>query len=53
MPKGQPTRYRAGIDFGLTADADGVNGFAKKNKKGHRSTLVSGQPLGHDAARVE
>ena len=33
MPKGQPTRYRAGIDFGLTADADGVNGFAKKNKK--------------------
>ena len=33
MPKGQPTRYRAGIDFGLTADADGVNGFATKNKK--------------------
>jgi hypothetical protein len=33
MPKGQPTRYRAGIDFGLTADADGVNAFAKKNKK--------------------
>ncbi len=33
MPKGQPTRYRAGIDFGLTADAEGVNGFAKKNKK--------------------
>jgi hypothetical protein len=33
MPKGQPTRYRAGIDFGLTADADGVDGFAKKNKK--------------------
>jgi archaeosine-15-forming tRNA-guanine transglycosylase len=33
MPKGQPTRYRAGIDWGLTADADGVNGFAKKNKK--------------------
>ena len=33
MPKGQPTRYRAGIDWGLTADAEGVNGFAKKNKK--------------------
>lgn len=33
MPKGQPTRYRAGIDFGLTADAEGVNGFAKRNKK--------------------
>ena len=33
MPKGQPTRYRAGIDFGLTADADGVNGFAKRNTK--------------------
>lgn len=33
MPKGQPTRYRAGIDFGLTADAEGVKGFAKKNKK--------------------
>ena len=33
MPKGQPTRYRAGIDFGLTADAEGVNGFAKKNRK--------------------
>ena len=33
MPKGQPTRYRAGIDFGLTADADGVNGFAKRNQK--------------------
>ena len=33
MPKGQPTRYRAGIDFGLTADAEGVNGFAKRNRK--------------------
>ena len=33
MPKGQPTRYRAGIDWGLTADAEGVNGFATKNKK--------------------
>ena len=33
MPKGMPTRYRAGIDFGTSADADGLNGFAKKNKK--------------------
>ena len=32
MPKGMPTRYRAGIDFG-TADVDGVAGFAKKNKR--------------------
>jgi hypothetical protein len=34
MPKGMPTRYRAGIDFGLTADKAGVDGFAQKNKKG-------------------
>ncbi|OFW36430.1 MAG: hypothetical protein A3J29_12780 [Acidobacteria bacterium RIFCSPLOWO2_12_FULL_67_14b] len=33
MPKGMPTRYRAGIDFGLTADADGVHNFAQKHKK--------------------
>ena len=33
MPKGMPTRYRAGIDFGTNADVDGVSGFAKKNKK--------------------
>ena len=33
MPKGMPTRYRAGIDFGTTADVDGVASFAKKNKK--------------------
>lgn len=33
MPKGMPTRYRAGIDFGATADAPGVDSFAKKNKK--------------------
>jgi hypothetical protein len=33
MPKGMPTRYRAGIDFGATADVDGVSGFAKKHKK--------------------
>lgn len=34
MPKGLPTRYRAGIDFGLTADIDALNGFAKKHKRG-------------------
>jgi hypothetical protein len=34
MPKGHATRYRAGVDFGLTADAAGLNSFAKKNKKG-------------------
>jgi hypothetical protein len=33
MPKGMPTRYRAGIDFGTTADVDGVSGFAKKHRK--------------------
>ena len=33
MPKGMPTRYRAGIDFGTTADVDALGGFAKKNKK--------------------
>ena len=33
MPKGMPTRYRAGIDFGGNADAPGIDGFAKKNKK--------------------
>lgn len=33
MPKGMPTRYRAGIDFGTTADVDGVGTFAQKNKK--------------------
>ena len=33
MPKGMPTRYRAGIDFGATADAGSVDTFAKKNKK--------------------
>ena len=33
MPKGMPTRYRAGIDFGGNADVDGVSGFAKKHKK--------------------
>lgn len=33
MPKGQPTRYRAGIDFGTTADAPAIESFAAKNKK--------------------
>ena len=33
MPKGQPTRYRAGIDFGNTSHAEGINKFAQKNKK--------------------
>ena len=33
MPKGMPTRYRAGIDWGVTPEADNVDGFAKKNKK--------------------
>jgi hypothetical protein len=33
MPKGMPTRYRAGIDFGSNADVDALRGFAKKNKK--------------------
>jgi hypothetical protein len=33
MPKGMPTRYRAGIDFGATADVDGVGTFAQKHKK--------------------
>ena len=34
MPKGMPTRYRAGIDWGTTADAASVDSFAKKHKKG-------------------
>jgi hypothetical protein len=33
MPKGMPTRYRAGIDWGVTAEADNVQSFADKNKK--------------------
>lgn len=36
MPKGMPTRYRAGIDFGTAADAPSLDGFAKKNKKDER-----------------
>lgn len=33
MPKGMATRYRAGVDFGTTADKDALDGYAKKNKK--------------------
>lgn len=33
MPKGLPTRYRAGIDFGTNADAAGIEAFAQRNKK--------------------
>ncbi len=33
MPKGLPTRYRAGIDWGLTSEAQSVEGFAQKNRK--------------------
>jgi len=33
MPKGLPTRYRAGIDWGVTPEAPNVETFAKKNKK--------------------
>jgi hypothetical protein len=36
MPKGMPTRYRAGIDFGGSADVPSVDGFAKKNKKAEK-----------------
>ena len=33
MPKGMPTRYRAGIDWGVTSDGPTVQTFAEKNKK--------------------
>ena len=33
MPKGAPTRYRAGIDFGTSAEATAVAKFAQKYKK--------------------
>lgn len=33
MPKGAPTRYRAGIDFGTSADASSVTKFAQKHKQ--------------------
>ena len=33
MPKGMPTRYRAGIDWGITPEGPNVEAFAKKNQK--------------------
>jgi len=33
MPKGMPTRYRAGVDWGMTAEASQIETFADKNKK--------------------
>ena len=33
MPKGMPTRYRAGIDWGMTSDGAAIEAFADKNKK--------------------
>jgi hypothetical protein len=36
MPKGLPTRYRAGIDWGVTPEAPKVETFAKKNKKNEK-----------------
>jgi hypothetical protein len=33
MPKGMPTRYRAGIDWGITPEAPNVDAFSKKHKK--------------------
>ena len=33
MPKGMPTRYRAGIDWGLTPEGPSVDAFSKKHKK--------------------
>ena len=33
MPKGMPTRYRAGIDWGMTNDGSAIEAFAEKNKK--------------------
>jgi hypothetical protein len=32
MPKGQPTRYRAGVDF-TTTDPEAVQGFAERHKQ--------------------
>lgn len=33
MPKGMPTRYRAGIDWGMTPEGSAIETFAQKNKK--------------------
>lgn len=32
MPKGMPTRYRAGLDWGMTGEASAIEAFAEKNK---------------------
>ncbi len=32
MPKGMPTRYRAGLDWGMTGQASAIEAFAEKNK---------------------
>ena len=33
MPKGLPTRYRAGLDWGMTTEASAIEAFAEKNRK--------------------
>ena len=33
MPTGMPARYRAGIDWGMTAESSAIEAFAEKNKK--------------------
>ena len=33
MPKGMATRYRAGIDWGITAEGPAIQTFAEKNKR--------------------
>ncbi len=33
MPKGLPTRYRAGIDWGMVAEASAIEAFADKHKR--------------------
>ncbi len=33
MPKGMPTRYRAGVDWGMTAEAPTIEAFAARHKK--------------------
>jgi hypothetical protein len=36
MPKGAPTRYRAGIDWGVIPEAPHVDAFSKKHKKSEK-----------------
>ena len=33
MPSGTPTRYRAGIHWGVTSEGPDVETFARKNRK--------------------